>query len=352
MNVLADWHHGGLYYSLHLLFEKRLGWKLYRPTGVEWHSNGFWKYSDNPGVVKQYLEPSADVAGLQVGEQTPLGERPADGIYEMPWHEGENKFTMRAVTLEAFKKMDWRFVVASVWNHEEPFARLIREHAPRAVLIRQMGNVYDHFEPSISKNVLNSTMMPVPETTNTVRYHQEFDLGVYRPEKPPNNTTIKSFLHAFPSLEPPQLVSDYRLWHAMRAAMPDYTFKEYGVLCEDGNLPSAQMPAAIRSASFVCHLKFWGDGFGHTIFNSAACGKPIITKGNYFRGMMAGQLLEDEVTFLAIGDDVEANARKIRQWSAPDRYESLSRNMHERFRQVCDFDREFLAIKDFLERAR
>jgi hypothetical protein len=351
MNVFCDWHHGGLYYSLVRLFEDRLGWKLYRPTGFDWYTKRFWRYSDNPGTIRQYLEPSDDAAGLKVGQVRPAAVRP-DGVYEWPWHEGENRFTMRAVTLEAFKRMDWHFVVASVWNHEEPFARLIREHAPRAVLIRQMGNIHDHFDEGTTKNVLNSTMHEVPAGINTVRYHQEFDLGVYRPQPPESTKIVKSFLHAFATTEPPQLVSDHQLFHAMQKAMPDFVFKCHGVLNEDGNLPSAEIPEAVRSTAFTCHLKFWGDGFGHTGFSSAACGKPLITKGRYFQGMMLGELLEDGKTFVDIGDDVAANVEKLRYWAEPSRYAELSRNMRERFLRVVDYDAEFREIRAFLDRAQ
>ena len=350
MNVLCDYHHGPLYYSMVRLFEDRMGWKVWRPTGSDWYTKGFWRYSDNPSTIKQYLEPSSDVAGMKVGAAKPADVRP-DGVYEWPWHEGENHYTMRAVTLEAFKRMDWQFVIASVCNHEEPFARLIREHAPGAVLIRQMGNIHDHFDEVNTKNVLNSTMHEVPAGINTVRYHQEFDLKVYRPDPPPDTRTVKSFLHAFATTEPPQLVSDHQLYHAMQKAMPDFTFKCHGVLCEDGNLPSADMPQAIRSSAFVCHLKFWGDGFGHTLHNAGACGKPVITKLRYFEGMMAGELLEAGKTAIDLCDDVASNVEMIRYWSEPSRYAELSRNMRERFLKVVDFDAEFERIKAFLDRS-
>jgi len=55
VRVLADYHHGALYYSFHLLFEERLGFELYRPIGYEWFKRGFWKYSRNPQVIRQYL---------------------------------------------------------------------------------------------------------------------------------------------------------------------------------------------------------------------------------------------------------------------------------------------------------
>ena len=335
MNCLTEWHHGGLYFSSHLLLEKRLGWKLFRPIGLEWaaKNGGPWHYSYSDEVIHQYLDLPNDIT-------------PHDGVYEMPWHEGEQKFTMRAVTLEAFKRMDWGVVMPSVSNHDAPFAKLRDDFAPKAVLVRQMGNVNDHFDPSVVKNVLNSTNTAIPDRVNTVRYHQEFSLEDYRPEQPPNTTTVKSFLHAFPQ------IPDHTLWWEMEKAMPDFTFKEHGVLCRDGNLPSALMPAAIRSTAFTCHLKYWGDGFGHSAHNSAACGKPLITKHSYFQGMMVGELLEDGKTSIDISDDVASNVEKLRYWSEPSRYAEMSQNMRERFLKVVDFDSEFKEIKRFFDKAQ
>ena len=133
--------------------------------------------------------------------------------------------------------------------------------------------------------------------------------------------------------------------------MPDFTFKCHGVLNEDGNLPSSLMPEAIRSSAFVCHLKFWGDGYGHTLHSAAACGKPVITKSRYFDGMMAGSLLEDGKTSIDITDDVLGNVEKIRYWSEPARYAEMSRNMRERFLKVVDFDEEEKRIREFLDRS-
>ena len=55
--VLIDFHHANLCHSLWLLFEKRLGWKIYTLYGEEWYTNGYWKYSDDRNVMSQYLFP-------------------------------------------------------------------------------------------------------------------------------------------------------------------------------------------------------------------------------------------------------------------------------------------------------
>ena len=74
-------------------------------------------------------------------------------------------------------------------------------------------------------------------------------------------------------------------------------------------------------------------------------------KNKNYDGQVGGLLMEDGVTCVDLTDDVDRDVEKIRQASIPDAYRQLSKNIEKRFRQVCDFDREFPAIKAFLERA-
>jgi len=334
MNVFCDYHHGGLYYSLVRLFEGRLGAKVYRPIGNEWFREGFWQYSQNEATMHQYLD-------------VPSGLSPdSDGVYEMPWNEGEQPFTMRAITFDGFKRMDFDYVIGSVIQHEAPYLELVRRYHPRAAYVRQMGNIHDTCDFSICRNVLNSTLNPIPEGVNTVTYNQEFSLEDYHPVPRGDRRHISSFLNVMPQ------VKDYQLWLSMKAMMPEYTLKSYGIICDDGNLPSAQVPEAMRTSDFVCHFKWWGDGFGHVIHQAAACGKPILTKGSYYAGMMGGRLLTDGVTYIEMTDDADLNAARIRYWSDPDRYETMSRCIERRFRQVVDYDADLPKIRAFLDRAR
>ncbi len=336
MNVFADYHHGGLYYSLVRLFENRMGAKLYRPIGTEWFDEKRWAYSQNVGTMHQYLDIPHDF------------QPDSDGVVEMPWAEGEQRFTMRGITLEGFKKMDFDYAISSVIQHEAPYKRMMEEFHPRGAHIRQMGNIHDTCDYSICRNVLNSTWNKIPEGVNTVTYSQEFSLEDYHPDPVPRqqHTIVNSFLNVMPE------VKDYPLWLSMRAAMPDYTWRAYGIVCPDGNLPSSKMPSHMKISDFVCHLKWWGDGFGHVIHMAAACGKPILTKGVYYNGMMGSRLLTDGVTYIDLTDDLASNVEKIRFYSDPDRYAELSRNMYQRFKDVVNFDKDEMNVRAFLERAR
>ncbi|HXI97147.1 MAG TPA: hypothetical protein VNG04_13530, partial [Candidatus Acidoferrum sp.] len=65
MNVLADKHHAGLFHSLQLL-AGRLGWTLYTPVGLDWWTEGYWRFGRGYGddrLAQQFLRHDFDVDG-------------------------------------------------------------------------------------------------------------------------------------------------------------------------------------------------------------------------------------------------------------------------------------------------
>jgi len=332
--VFADYHHGALYYSFHLLFEKRLGWELYRPTGYDWFKRGLWRYSAHPFVVKQYLEPPSDKY------------RRARGVYHVPLREGKNVYTHRAITLQAFEEMDFDYVVASVYQHEEPYRRLAEEKG--AVFVRQLGNPQEFCNYAICRNVLCSITnpaTPIPDDVNHVVYHQEFDLEDFRYEAPNHHNVIKSFVNCYPTLP------DYHLWGEYRELLHDFKWFMHGGMGLDGLVPEEEKAEAMRQASFIWHLKPLA-GYEHVIHNAYAVGRPCIVKMSYLRGSMPEPLLIDGETCTDLDRrTMRASAELIRRCSKPEVHVEMCERAHERFREVVDFDREFGEIRRFLRRA-
>lgn len=337
--VFCDWHHGALYYSMHLLFEKRLGGTLIRPTGFDWYRKGFWGHQGFPRslrlltVVKQYLK-------------LPPEEFLKDGIYYVPAQEGAISYTHKAITLDKFKELDFKFVIVSLANHEATYQRLIKDHNPGAVLIRQMGTAFERCNFNIVRNILNSTTIPVPPKANSLHYHPEFSLEDYRYVPPETHKTIRNIMHLLPRNR------DAPLWYEYRKALPDYVWKMHGFQGEDGVLLEQQKPGAFRDASFIWHLKRRGDGYGFVIHNAYACGRPCIIRGSSYRKLTASPLLQDSVTCidLELGSKDE-NVKKIRHFSEPENHLQMCENAHKRFKEVVDFDKEFIQIKEFLRKA-
>ena len=333
-NVLCDYHHGALYYSMHLLFE-RLGWKLFRPIGYDWYKRGYWRYSNLPETIKMYLQ------------EPPKEFMVEDGIYCIALQEGTKTYNHNAITFKRFAEMDFDFIVATVYNHEEPFHKLIQKHKPDAVLIRQMGNTGEVFNPGICKNVLNSTISQLPANINTVHYHPEFSLEDFRYTTPETHNVISSLLHCLPR------TVDAPLWYDYKKSMSDFVWRMYGVEGEDGVPPEHLKAKVMRASSFIWHLKWGGDGYGFLVHNAYACGRPCIVKGSYYRGKSADALFQDSVTCidLELGTK-EENIKKIRYFSEPERHLQMCENAYKRFKEEVDFDKEIEEIKEFLKRAR
>lgn len=356
-NVFTDFHHASLLQSFILLFEKRLGGKVYRPIGTEWHTNGFWKVYDHPATVQQFLG---------IGAATPDGTQPLNNVRSKEGaiyncHDIDSGQTNKAITLEGFFALPIDIVIASIPDHIEPFKRLCELHPNKPKLIYQIGNQWNVGE-NVVKNVLASaTIDNVPEGINFISYHQEFDTDVFYPSFPPVHEehgdlvmtclcippakNIFSFVNVF------QDFPDWPLFKTVENAMPDWTFKSHGGQCRDGAVGPAKVLAdTMRESRFIWHTKAGGDGYGHVIHNAAAVGRPLIVKKEYYQGKMAEDLLIDGETCITI-DNLSVNeiVNKINKNNDPATYLRMCRAAYDNFSKVCDFDKEFEQIKAFLE---
>jgi hypothetical protein len=331
MNVFTDYHHGDLYHSLHLLFEKRLGWNLYRPIGTDWANRGFWRYSDNPATIEQYLgfEP---------------GTREEDGVYFIP--DTNHGTVHKAITPEKFISMDIDIVIASVWNHQRSFAEMAA-HKPNCKFICQEGNNMGIVDFGVVKNLMASTSeMPVPDGVNAIFYHQEFDRSIFHPSSQRPPLRITSLMNCYPD------GIDFPLWEKYKQALPEFEFKMHGILGTDGIIDGLENIAkAIHNSTFIWHLKAQGDGFGHTIHNSYACGRSVITKFGYYANRLAEPLLKDGDTAIDLdARSFEENVVLIRHLAARDQWGPMHVRTWHRFQDVVNFNAEFEEIKKFLER--
>lgn len=324
-----------MYHSLHLLFEKRLGGTLVRPIGYEWHDSGYWCYSHNPGIVKQFLEIPNDAKQVE-------GE--GEGVLQFPCQEGTKTYIHTAMTLNASKHFKFDYIIGSISSHELTFYTLQQQLQPQAKLIRHMGNINESYN-ILTKNVLNSTSMKLPPEINSVTYRQEFDLEDFSYRPPTNHNLIKNFQNCFPT------AVDFPLYHQYKKAMPDFTFKMHGALGEELIIPQVEMPESMKDAGWIWHVKWGGDGYGFLIHQAYAVGRPTITKREYYAGKLADPLLVDGETCIDISNGtVEENAARIRYFSDPARHLEMARRSYERFKEVINFDEEFIQIQRFLER--
>lgn len=341
MNVFIDLHHGGLYESLRLLFEKRLNWNLYRPIGMDWFDNGFWKIGDpypNPrDTAEQFLR--TDNKTWDPYKNLNADYSVEDGIYYVydPVHEVHQK----AISFEKFKEMDIDIVISTYEPHDEVYARLIREYKPKAKHIAQMGNIY---QTTNVQNVMCSTApYGVPIGKNVVFYHQEFDLDVFKYVPPIQRDVIRSFVNLHP---------ESGFYDLYKNQLPEYIMESYGAGCPDGTVSGVKNIASkMQSSAFGWMIKPGGDGFGHVIHNWFASGRPVLIKGSQYRDKLAGELLIDGKTCIDLEASSFANTLvRIRYYSQPELHNQMCQNTINRFREIVNFDEEEKKIREFLAR--
>ena len=343
MNILVDFHHAGLLNSLILLFEKRLGCKVYRPIGREWFDEGYWKVYDHPATVAQFL----DIGGANPDKTDPVNEVEGekDGIFLC--HDIASNETNRAITLDKFRKMNFSIVIASIPQHVTPFLKLCEKHWSMPKLIFQIGNQWQN-EASNVENIMVSARIDT-KNKHSVVYHQEFDTNVFcRASSDVFVPKITSLINCFPT--DGMFKEDWELFQKVETLMPKIEFKCLGGQGRDGMAHGEQGVAdEIRSSGFVWQTKRGGDGYGHIVHNTGACGIPMLVKKEYYEGKMGEDLMIDGVTCVCIDNlNPQQIVDKIHYYSAPLRWKSMCENTYRNFKKNVDFDNEEKKIRHFL----
>lgn len=338
MNILADFHHADLWWSLQLL-ANRLGAILYRPYGLSWYDQGYFKlYGDlrrkdpTRWIAKQYLWdtifdlPNTSIVGI--------GRETYNGCADYP------KFNLLPPML--LEQIPIDIVICSV-NENEPYFAKLKEFYPNAKFIRQVGNDLDtNIDESLYPNLLASATAPYNAFQgHKVLYRQEWDMSLFQPEPPTNFKNIWSFQNDIEQFE-----DIWEFWTDLKHKLRDYNFKSFGVGNENGKIyPKRELYKKMSESTFGFQSKGPWEGYGFAIHNSIWLGRPMIIKFSDYQGKMAEPLLIKDQTYLEMDDEL------------PDKIRSLSKNdiikMSEKcmqvFKENIDFDLEFLKIKKFFE---
>lgn len=339
MNVLVDYHHGNLLYSLYLLLEKRLGWKMYRPIGLDWFTQGYWKiaepYGNAQDTINQYL--ATDDRTWDAYSALNGGSWKEEDIYRIK--DLENNFIHRAITFEKFKEMEFDLIIATHPLHNN-WGELI-QFQPKAKFVMQLGN---EGQTTNAVNVLCSNADFQPQSyQNFIRYRQEFDLTDYKYESPTNHNKITSFVVSLPE---PETYEKYK------SSLPEFEFKAYGVGSPDGTVSGNTISQRMKENAFGWHIKP-ADGYGHVIHKWFACGRPIITRASYYKGKMAEPLIIDGITAIDLDKrSFEDNIAFIKEMAKPENHFKMCVNAFNRFREVVNFDKEAQEVQVFLENLR
>lgn len=352
-NVFTDFHHASLLQSFILLFEKRLGGSVYRPIGMEWAEKGFWKVYDHPATQAQYLS----IGSTPIDGTEPLNEVVGKDNLEPPrrgkylCQDIDSGTYNKAITFDRFLSIPIDIVIASLPQHVEPYMRLCELHPNKPKLIYQIGNAWELPAGVPVKNVMASAKVPnIPADINFIQYHQEFDTNIFQPYTTVYGKSIYSFVNCFNVAD--HFKADWQLFEEVERLMPDWSLKSYGGQCRDGAAHgSKELADKMREARFIWHTKNGGDGYGHVIFNSAAVGRPLITKKSYYSGKLGEALMIDGETCINV-DNLSPHhiVEKIVHYSEPDRYAQMCRNIVNNFEKNVDFAKEEIALREFLSK--
>lgn len=339
MKVFADLHHADLFYSLQLLFEKRLGWELYRPIGLDWFHQGYWNVYPHIDTAKQFLTTDKAFTKMQKLNSEYTLE---DGIYYVTDITKEE--VQKGITLDKFKDMDFDILISSMPQHIGPFNKLISRFQPKAKHIFQVGNVWGNI--SGVKNILASTApFSIPHGANVCFYHQEFDLDVFKYE-PPDHTKQKSVFSYIHYMQNRGLFGQYA------QHLPSFHFRSFGAGMEDTIMETSKIADKMKSSTFTWHYKPEGDGFGHVCFNTYAVGRPQLVWKSFYQGKLADHLMQDLVTCIDVSQrSLGDNLQLIRRHSKPEEHLKMCENAHNRFKEIVNYEHELEhKIKPFLEK--
>jgi hypothetical protein len=349
VRVLADFHHEDLYYSLQLLFEKRLGWELYRQVGIEWDTEGYWDIFRHPSTVKQYLELGVPSLPEEPGLRFPLSSNYSiaeEGIY---WIKSSTRDTVyRAITLEKFKNTPFDIIISSVPQHIPRFNKLISTYQPNAKHIFQVGNAWTSL-PEVSNIMASTAQFGVSSKINICFYHQEFDLETYKFSPPTSqeyqDKKINSYVHWMQGLD---------ILNSYRSSLSEYKFTTYGAGMDSDIAHIKNIAKAMKESLFTWHYKPEGDGYGHAFFSTYACGRPQLVHGTFYRGKLGQKMISDGQTCIDISKHSHSEVHQmVRELSKPDNHLLLCSNARKRFDSMVNFDNEFdRVLKPFLERLR
>lgn len=349
--IFSDLHHGGLAYSNHLL-GKRLDFDFYYPIGIEWFHNDYWAiaepYNNNLDTVRQYLQlkPEHIPKDGTVSLNNVIGEHPTH--YEV--EDKAHGYIRKHITWDQFIAMDIDVIVASIPSHWNLYSMLRDVYKPKAKVVCHAGNHFIELDGAIQAGVVKNllaSLSPFDTHVHSLFYHQEIPLDVFYRGDVHDKKTIYSFVNCFSTAD--IFKKDWELFLQLEKLMPDWEFKAYGASCRDGNIQTIQEIAQkMREAQLVWHTKAGGDGFGHIVWDSAFAGRAVITRYEDYKGKLAGEFMKDERTSLFI-DNLTPDQIKGKIERAYENRMALHMNIYTNVRNICDYDTEEKALRDFFD---
>jgi hypothetical protein len=350
MNVFVDFHHPALFYSLFLLFERRLKYKIYRPVGMEWVESGYWKLLDLCETEYQREEKLAELLILD----TPLPYTNAcwnETLIKKETHtvikpSGNIPCKQRGITLKQFKDIKFDLVIASfIWNID-PFRKLIEKYQKTAKLLIQVGNAWS-LNQFKNDYVIASLKEADCYLDNIVFYKQELDVEIFKEFDKPHKQQISSFV------DPVYILKDdsFFIEKLIQELTPSYIINLYGKQSKDGYISNIyQISDIMRESKFGLHLKFEESGYGHVLHNWFAVGRPLIFRSSQHKTGFGKYMLEHMETGIDIDKVGYKKCIEIVKTISNNDYLAMCNGVKSKFKEQVDFNQDAENIKRLLNK--
>jgi len=404
--VLCDFHHTDLFRAFQFLFEKRLGWELYRPSGREyWEKSYYWHPIEAEGIGN--LTPHNVFDPSQ--HSSVIDGIPQDGTLFRNFGQDGTRF--RWLPLEGVKDID--LILCSTDRTQDGFSRLRQDHCPRVPIVRYIGNRDENVNPDTFDILFGATRKYYLEYVKTGRkpglhYHPEFDTNLYGWKPLPFFPKFWDGQEAYPD-NPPRYVRPDRqypyvpfvrtflnfIYHHREPGSPWEIFQRYsgycseigavalmhglgtppagveigldiimdtwlrehgqGHLCDRNNWPDllfnrgepanhSQIARLMQNSNLVIHPKRGSEGYGFLIHQLASMGRPPVVEMDWYNDLSAKCFLEPGVTCLNITGYDPTDKEAFRQALLPENLEPMATKLHKRFKENVNFDDEAFEI--------
>ena len=338
MKILADIHHRDLYFSLHQLLVERLGFQLYRPMGIEWEKEGWWKIwaCNNPDMSHR---EGFIIPGHGINEVCTEVE---EGLWETTCQY--HGYKANGITLDRFKQEKFDIIFPSYPAfHYDLWKTLRDQFQPSAKFVCHFGNIDISHD---TDNAIHSVPL-LGKVKNSVLVHQELNTKLYKfTPIPLNGVNITAIISPYQFPE---------LWESYRDMLPEFNWAYYGQQSPDGWLEGLEpVSKAMQAAGLGWSTKL-GGGLGHTNMGWMFSGRPLVTNMSehtrYNSGGTALELFEPGVTCIDLDSGSKhENGQLIRKWMNPEVGQKHGDICHKRFTNVINYEQEAEDAKKFFER--
>lgn len=315
MKIFADFHHGGLARSIFYLFADRLGHEIRFPSyefAFDAAPGGIWN-----AIHAEWVENMG-------------------GIDRTTWDARAG-----CVTRQEFMDTAWDALIISRCETQTVLDKLA--HPGNPLRIGFTGNEYMAYDWTRVRHLIatdEASFGNAPDSIARILTMQEIGrhyAAAFVPPSPESLRRIHSFVNNWPGMNKTfhvyrncladhcphcgsrptggHQVNLFAIWQDAHRLLPEYTFFPYGHFNEQIGgkcLYEVDLPAAYQASAVTLHFKC-SEGYGHSVLQSVACGRPPIIGRGFFRHRMAGRFLIPGITCHETAYTAPALAATIRE---------------------------------------